>query len=126
MRDDQFLAFSRRYLEVTLYANRERARAATRIIGLSVPFPFLYARTRITTPTFNHETAMFEDSFKNLVTAKSLGMSTVFVRSETAHEEGVGDAQLATVDSVVNEVRLRPFLMARLFSGIIFSPFGVL
>lgn len=50
------------------------------------------------------KTAMFEDSFKNLVTAKSLGMSTIFVRAETAEEEGVGEAHLATVDGVVDAV----------------------
>jgi HAD superfamily hydrolase (TIGR01509 family) len=32
---------------------------------------------------------LFEDSFKNLKTAKSLGMRTVFVHSMTATEEGV-------------------------------------
>lgn len=47
---------------------------------------------------------MFEDSFKNLVTAKSLGMSTVFVQSDTAREEGVGSAELDTVDAVVCDV----------------------
>lgn len=50
---------------------------------------------------------MFEDSFKNLVTAKSLGMSTVFVQSETAHEEGVAESHLKTVDAVVDEVRTK-------------------
>lgn len=34
-------------------------------------------------------TAMFEDSFKNLQTAKSLGMTTVMVAGETAAEENV-------------------------------------
>lgn len=47
---------------------------------------------------------MFEDSFKNLVTARSLGMSTVFVRSETAREEGVAESKLEGVDAVVDEV----------------------
>ncbi|CAM9388038.1 unnamed protein product [Scytosiphon promiscuus] len=47
---------------------------------------------------------MFEDSFKNLVTAKSLGMSTVFIPSETEREEGVSAAQLETVDAVVRDV----------------------
>ncbi|CAN0178896.1 unnamed protein product [Ascophyllum nodosum] len=51
------------------------------------------------------KTAMFEDSFKNLVTAKALGMSTVFVQSETAREEGVDGLQLESgVDAVVDEV----------------------
>lgn len=35
------------------------------------------------------KTAMFEDSFKNLRTAKSLGMTTVFITGETAKEENV-------------------------------------
>lgn len=48
---------------------------------------------------------LFEDSFKNLVTAKSLGMSTVFIQSDTAREEGVSAAQLETVDAVVTDVR---------------------
>lgn len=47
---------------------------------------------------------MFEDSFKNLVTAKSLGMLTVFIQSDTAREEGVSQEQLATVDAVVRDV----------------------
>lgn len=51
--------------------------------------------------------AMFEDSFKNLVTAKSLGMRTVFIRSETATDEGVGDSNLETVDAVVDDVSAR-------------------
>ena len=52
--------------------------------------------------------AMFEDSFKNLVTAKALGMSTVFVQSETAREEGVDGLQLESgVDAVVDEVCVR-------------------
>ncbi|CAN0424117.1 unnamed protein product [Pylaiella littoralis] len=50
------------------------------------------------------KTVLFEDSFKNLVTAKSLGMSTVFVLSDTAREEDVSAAQLGTVDAVVNDV----------------------
>ena len=33
--------------------------------------------------------AMFEDSFKNLRTAKSLGMTTILVTGETAAEENV-------------------------------------
>eukprot|EP00904_Undaria_pinnatifida_P007683 jgi/Undpi1/4044/HiC_scaffold_16.g07411.m1 len=49
-------------------------------------------------------TAMFEDSFKNLVAAKSLGLSTVFVQSDTAREEGVSDEQLEKVDAVVKDV----------------------
>ena len=48
--------------------------------------------------------AMFEDSFKNLVAAKSLGLSTVFVQSDTAREEGVSDEQLEKVDAVVKDV----------------------
>lgn len=47
---------------------------------------------------------MFEDSFKNLVTAKALGMSTVFIQSDTAREEGVSAEQLETVDAVVRDV----------------------
>eukprot|EP00752_Nemacystus_decipiens_P018544 g16627.t1 len=49
------------------------------------------------------KSVMFEDSFKNLVTAKSLGMSTVFVQSDTAREEGVSEEQLATVDAIVRD-----------------------
>lgn len=58
---------------------------------------------------------MFEDSFKNLVTAKSLGMSTVFIQSDTAREEGVSEEQLETVDAVVRDVR-------RVVSSLFLSP----
>ncbi|CAN0493356.1 unnamed protein product, partial [Discosporangium mesarthrocarpum] len=48
--------------------------------------------------------AMFEDSFKNLRTAKNMGMSTIFVQSETGKEEGVTDEDLPMVDVVVHQV----------------------
>lgn len=47
---------------------------------------------------------MFEDSFKNLVTAKTLGMSTVFIESETGREEGVDASKLEMVDAVLQDV----------------------
>jgi len=43
------------------------------------------------------EIVMFEDSFKNLRTAKELGMTTVLIAGETATEEGVNAAETAAV-----------------------------
>lgn len=39
--------------------------------------------------------AMFEDSFKNLRTAKALGMTTILVAGETAAEENVTKCALS-------------------------------
>ena len=48
---------------------------------------------------------LFEDSYKNLVTAKSLGMSTVFIESKlTAEEEGVTKAQKEAVSCCVQSL----------------------
>ena len=48
---------------------------------------------------------LFEDSYKNLVTAKSLGMSTVFVESKlTAEEEGVTRQQREAVSCCVQSL----------------------
>eukprot|EP00605_Chrysophyceae_sp_TOSAG23-4_P002606 GSChrysophyteH1.ASY1.ANO1.2877.1 assembled CDS len=45
---------------------------------------------------------MFEDSYKNLVTANELGMATVFIESNiTAGEEGVTDEQKGILDAIV-------------------------
>lgn len=71
---------------------------------LAEPPPILLFLLGWVRTTTTHK-VMFEDSFKNLVTAKSLGMSTVFVQSDTAREEGVSEAQLETVDAVVRDVR---------------------
>lgn len=50
-------------------------------------------------------TAMFEDSFKNLQTAKAVGMTTVLLSGETAVEESVTSARLeGVVDAVVSSV----------------------
>lgn len=47
-------------------------------------------------------TVMFEDSFKNLVTAKALGMRTVLVGGATLAEEGPAHALVgATLDAQV-------------------------
>lgn len=51
---------------------------------------------------------MFEDSFKNLITAKSMGISTVLVQSETATEEGIEKSHLEAMDAVVNDVSSSP------------------
>ena len=76
------------------------------------PLPPAFSQSRVLTRVVRRakprprRPVMFEDSFKNLVTAKSLGMSTVFIHSDTAREEGVSEEQLATVDAVVRDVRV--------------------
>ena len=45
------------------------------------------------------QTAMFEDSFKNLRTAKELGMTTVLLNGETAVEEGMTAELPGTTDT---------------------------
>ena len=45
------------------------------------------------------QTAMFEDSFKNLRTAKELGMTTVLLAGETAVEEGITPELPETTDN---------------------------
>ena len=47
------------------------------------------------------QVAFFEDSHKNLVAAKTLGMTTVLINTDTAKEEGVTAEMLADVDAVV-------------------------
>ena len=48
---------------------------------------------------------LFEDSYKNLVTAKSLGMSTVFIDSKlTAEEEGVTEEQRSAVSCCMHSL----------------------
>ena len=53
-----------------------------------VVFTKIFEHLEITDPS---KVCLFEDSFKNLVTANKLGMSTVLVESMTAEEEGVTD-----------------------------------
>ena len=47
------------------------------------------------------EVILFEDSFKNLVTANKLGMKTVFIESITSYEEGVTDAHRSILNIVL-------------------------
>lgn len=49
------------------------------------------------------ETCYFEDSFKNLVAGKELGMQTVFVTSATLKNEGRSLAELSQFDAVVEK-----------------------
>ena len=57
------------------------------------------------TSTPPHQTAMVEDSVKNLRTAKSLGMTTVLVAGATTHEEAATQSDLdACVDAVVSHL----------------------
>ena len=50
-------------------------------------------------------TAMFEDSVKNLKTAKALGMTTVLITGPTALEEGATSQQhLQHCDAVVSKL----------------------
>ena len=44
---------------------------------------------------------LFEDSFKNLVTASKFGIATVFVESETAGEEGVTDLDRELLNAAI-------------------------
>ena len=54
---------------------------------------------RVTDPS---ECAMFEDSYKNLVTCHSMGMACVFVESEIhVREEGVQKSHYSILDAVV-------------------------
>ena len=48
------------------------------------------------------DVCFFEDSYKNLVTAKELGMTTVFVKGYTADEEGVSKEDELILDAIVN------------------------
>ncbi|CAB9517327.1 haloacid dehalogenase-like hydrolase [Seminavis robusta] len=48
-----------------------------------------------------HRICYFEDSFKNLLAGKELGMATVFVTSATLHKEGRTQEDLAQFDAVV-------------------------
>ena len=55
-------------------------------------------------------TAMVEDSVKNLRTAKSLGMTTVLVAGATTHEEAATQSDLdACVDAVVSHMSQEEF-----------------
>lgn len=46
----------------------------------------------------------FEDSFKNLVTAKKLGFTTVLIESITAEEEDVTSEQRKSLDSIISDL----------------------
>jgi FMN phosphatase YigB (HAD superfamily) len=48
------------------------------------------------------QVALFEDSYKNLVTAKAYGMTTVLIHSDTVTEEGVTADKLAQVSIPIN------------------------
>ena len=49
------------------------------------------------------ECAMFEDSYKNLVTCNEMGMATIFVESEIhVREEGVNASHHAMLDAIVS------------------------
>jgi FMN phosphatase YigB (HAD superfamily) len=45
---------------------------------------------------------LFEDSYKNLVTARDFGISTVLIESHTATEEGVSEADRALIGCVLS------------------------
>lgn len=45
--------------------------------------------------------AFFEDSLKNLVAAKRVGMATVLIQGKTCAEEGGAAEGMASVDAVV-------------------------
>lgn len=47
---------------------------------------------------------LFEDSYKNLVSARSLGIATVFVESITATEEGVNDDDKNILNAVISSL----------------------
>ncbi|KAG5177717.1 HAD-superfamily hydrolase [Tribonema minus] len=53
-----------------------------------------------------HQVALFEDSYKNCLTAKSVGMTSVLINSDTAIEEGVTEEMMAHVDAVVLDEHL--------------------
>lgn len=60
-----------------------------------------------------HHTAMFEDSVKNLRTAKQTGMTTVLVASATTHEEKATQSDLkACADAVVSGLSMQEFQKA--------------
>lgn len=64
---------------------------------------------RITNPS---QCVMFEDSYKNLVTCKQMGMATVFVESEIhVKEEGVTLSDRAILDAVVPTLSIDPEIM---------------
>ena len=63
-----------------------------------IVFQRIFDHLNITDPS---TTCLFEDSFKNLVTASSLGMATVLIESMTAIEEGVTDADRQQVNCVL-------------------------
>lgn len=47
---------------------------------------------------------IFEDSYKNLVAAKKIGMTTIFVESSTALEEGVSLEDIEAVNAVIQSL----------------------
>ncbi len=47
---------------------------------------------------------LFEDSYKNLVTASRLGMKTVFIESITAEEEGVSSSDKLILSSILSNL----------------------
>jgi hypothetical protein len=50
--------------------------------------------------------ALFEDSYKNCCAAKTLGMTTILINSDTAEEEGVTAEHHSTVDAVLLDSEL--------------------
>ena len=46
----------------------------------------------------------FEDSYKNLIAGKDMGMNTCFVRSKTLEMEGRGEEECAIFDVVVEDI----------------------
>lgn len=108
----------------------KRARLALRCLGLDGAFDAVYgadfmgAETSKPSPeafelvlthlgvTDAGRAVMFEDSFKNLRAAKAAGMSTVFVKGETATREGVAfdDDECGVwdvADAVIDALTLR-------------------
>ena len=110
--------------------SEKRASSALRCLGLDGAFDAVYgadfmgAETSKPSPeafeavlthlgvTDARRAVMFEDSFKNLRAAKAAGMSTVFVKGETATREGVafdderGDPVGDVADAVIDALTL--------------------
>jgi FMN phosphatase YigB (HAD superfamily) len=50
------------------------------------------------------EVLYFEDSYKNLIRGKEMGMKTCFVNSTTLKEEGRGEDEIGVFDFVVRDI----------------------
>ena len=70
------------------------------------------------------ECAMFEDSYKNLVTCHSMGMACVFVESDIhVKEEGVQESHYSILDAVVPTLSdMNGAMMRKKFPGLYLPP----